>query len=48
MTSGDEVFKDALQNIKAVDLNYEKAEVKAFENAGEEIAKRIKSILGYK
>jgi predicted transcriptional regulator len=48
MTSGDEVFKDALQNIKGVDLNYEKAEVKAFENAGEEIASRIKSILGYK
>ena len=48
MNSGDEIFKDALQNIKGVDLNFDKAGVKAFENAGEEIAKKIKSILGYK
>lgn len=47
MTSGDEIFKDALQNIKGVDLNYDKAGMKAFENAGEEIATKIKSILGY-
>jgi predicted transcriptional regulator len=48
MTSGDEIFKDALQGIKGVDLNYDKAGVKAFENAGEEIALKIKTILGYK
>lgn len=41
MSSGEEVFKDSFPNIKGINLDYDKAAVKAFEEA----AKKVKEVL---
>lgn len=41
MNSGKEVFKNGLQDIKGIQLNYQKAGFKAFENAAKEMSTNI-------
>jgi hypothetical protein len=48
MALGDEVYKDAIQNIKGLDLNYDKAGIRAFEGAGKKVGASLKSALGIK
>ncbi|MHC4792499.1 MAG: LPP20 family lipoprotein [Planctomycetota bacterium] len=47
LASGDEIYKDAFQSIKGVDLNYQKAGIKAFEAAGEKVVTALTSIIGF-
>ncbi len=41
LTSGDEVYSDAMSNVKGIQLNYEKAGLKALENAYAKMAESL-------
>ncbi len=41
MNSGDEVYKNVLQNVKGIHLSYDKAGLKAFENMANEVSEKM-------
>lgn len=41
ITSGDEIYKNSLHDIKGIDLDYNKAGLKAFENAAKKVNENI-------
>jgi len=45
LSSGTEIFKDGLSNIKAIEMNYEKAGVSAMVAAGDSLVKTLPAIL---
>lgn len=41
LSSGNEVYKGSLQNVKGIDLNYEKGSLKALKNAADKVVKEM-------
>ena len=48
MAEGNEIYKNCFQNIKGIDLNYIKADKKAFEIAGQHISATVVPVIGFK
>ena len=41
MNSGNEVYKNIIQNVKGIHLSYDKAGLKAFENLANEVGEKL-------